>query len=323
MALAAGKSSYTPPKSIQAMEARMADLPRLWAEPDDEVLTDWTCSYAELQRRHADMLVPVPWGWSMALKQRLLRFGVPASLMPSDKTLDDWRELSNRRFAAQYLQQLLADAAMTPWRHRLVGDTCRYYGQVDSFFQDIATRTEGQQAAPLIIKSPWSSSGRGVVVTSEPAACRTRLEGYMRRQGGFVADRFYHKVLDCALEFCLTHEGEARFLGFSVFEADPHGHYLNHHVEPQPLLRSRITSALDFPEADAMLHALVDCHRTLLTTLLGGRYEGPLGIDLLVCEEEKKRRLHPCVEINLRMNMGIVALVQQQRHPDAPPHLLF
>lgn len=322
MALAAGKSSYTPPKSIQAMETRMAELPRLWAAPGDEVLTDWSGSYAALQQRHAAPLVPAPWGWSLALKQRLLRFGVPAVLMPSDERLREWRELSNRRFAAHYLQQVLAHAGLSSWQGRLVGSACRYYGQADSFFRDMPPRASEPPCA-YIFKSPWSSSGRGVVVTSEPAAVRPRLEGYVRRQGGFVADRFYHKVLDCALEFCLSGRGEARFLGFSVFEADCGGHYLNHYVEPQPQLRARITRSLGFPEAGAMLDALVSCHRALLSQLLGGRYEGPLGIDLLVCEEEGMRRLHPCVEINLRMNMGIVAIVQQRKHPDAQPHLLF
>ena len=36
-----------------------------------------------------------------------------------------------------------------------------------------------------------------------------------------------------------------------------------------------------------------------------GRYEGIVGIDMMVV---RGGLIHPCVEINLRMNMGVVAM---------------
>lgn len=46
-----------------------------------------------------------------------------------------------------------------------------------------------------------------------------------------------------------------------------------------------------------------------LSTLLHGDYTGCLGVDMMICrfDSEPCYRLHPCVEINLRMNMGVVA----------------
>ena len=40
-----------------------------------------------------------------------------------------------------------------------------------------------------------------------------------------------------------------------------------------------------------------------------GSYQGYWGIDMMVCRDSDAKHygLHPCVEVNLRMNMGVVA----------------
>jgi len=345
MALASGSQSYTPPVAIREMESRMAAFPKRWAEEGDEVLTDWGVSYAELQARHPDSpLTPVPWGWSLALKCRLLRWGVPSQLLPADETLAAWRELSNRKFATRYLQELIGSTRFEEYGDRLEGGACRFFTSAESFCREMGNTlcpiqhngltdtahpscdrgdSQATNRRKMIFKSPWSSSGRGVFVTNDPDSAKARIEGYARRQGGFVADIYYNKVLDCALEFSLDRDGQAAFLGYSVFEADRNGHYKNHYVEAQSALRSRIVSALGFPEAGKLLGTLVDYHRHTLQEKLGGRYCGPLGIDMMACEEGGKRTLHPCLEINLRMNMGIVAILLHRRNPQAPAHMLF
>jgi hypothetical protein len=40
-------------------------------------------------------------------------------------------------------------------------------------------------------------------------------------------------------------------------------------------------------------------------------YHGPVGIDMLKTADG---RIHPCIEINLRMNMGILALLLHERY---------
>jgi len=336
MALAAGTKSYTPPLPIQHMERKMASFPKLWAEEDDEVLTDWRIPYSQLQARHPNkLLVPTPWGWSPSIKYKLLRWGVPEPLLPSDTTLSEWRMLSNRRFAINYLQMLLASSNLQRWNSRLVGENCRYFSRTEDFYRSLQPASStvqkivSQPLPPLsesptyIFKSPWSSSGRGVFITNDFTKARIRLEGYVHHQGGFVVDSYYNKVLDGALEFFVDENGTARFLGYSVFLADYSGHYLNHYVESPSSLRQRLIDALNFPEAEELLNHLIAYHLHTLPLRLGQSYRGPLGIDMLVCEDGGVRKLHPCIEINLRMNMGIVALLQYQRNPLSAPHLLF
>ena len=46
-----------------------------------------------------------------------------------------------------------------------------------------------------------------------------------------------------------------------------------------------------------------------LGAIYAGHYQGPFGIDMMVVkgEETDRNLLHPCVEINLRRTMGMVA----------------
>ena len=50
--------------------------------------------------------------------------------------------------------------------------------------------------------------------------------------------------------------------------------------------------------------------QSLLSLRLAGKYQGPLGVDMMVVADEANNRfcLHPCVEINLRRTMGHVAI---------------
>lgn len=45
-----------------------------------------------------------------------------------------------------------------------------------------------------------------------------------------------------------------------------------------------------------------------LAEVIKGSYEGYLGVDMMICRTQNGGyAIHPCVEINLRMNMGVVA----------------
>lgn len=263
MALAANLRQYQPPCRIQRMEADLASLARFWDEG--------------------------PWGWSLATKARYLRQGVAESELPTDVWLQRHRALSSRAFACDYLSRLLR---MDDWGDCLVGKEMR-------FCENLPEEASGA----LIFKSPWSSSGRGLVVAPEGLTpeVRTRLEGFLRTQGGFLQDRFHtDKEQDFALEFWVHGLGDVEFLGYSLFLTAPSGVYAGNLLAPQPELR-RLTG-VDV----GLLDRLVSCHRHLLGQM---EYRGPVGIDMM---RLAGGRLHPVVEINLRRNMGILALTLQR-----------
>ena len=56
-----------------------------------------------------------------------------------------------------------------------------------------------------------------------------------------------------------------------------------------------------------------------LHVLLYNSYRGYLGVDMMVVQMDEGYAIHPCVEVNLRMNMGVVSRLLFDRYisPDA------
>ena len=275
MALAANVREYVPPKRIQQMENDLADLAHLW---DDT--------------RFAG-----PWGWSLATKRRYERMGIPPWELPTDEWIADVRRLSSREFACGYIRELLfvMDDERLLGHNMAFVDSTHIYNKYDSAILP---------SCPLIFKSPWSSSGRGVFVAKMlDEQTKTRLHGFVDTQGGFLVDRFYdNKTLDFAMEFFVNPDHTVEFLGYSVFHAATTGAYAYNLVESQEKL-------LRIIDVDALLlQRLISYHMAFLS---GIAYHGAVGVDMLKCADG---RIHPCIEINLRMNMGILSMLVQQRY---------
>ena len=268
MALAANLRQYTPPRHIQQMEADLASLARQW---DDG-----------------------PWGWSLATRQHYLRMGIDPADLPSEAWLAGHRSLSSRQFAVAYYRQLVAQLEPEWGPDTLLPCRARYVegSEADTLFASFGP-TEC-----AILKSPWSSSGRGNMVVRGMAdeSARRRILKTIREQGGIVVEPFYaDKALDFAMEFHVG-QGGTDFLGYSVFDADEMGHYRGNWVESQEQLLGRIA----LPQT--LLDRLVQYHCSALSQL---PYQGPVGIDMMRLADG---RVHPCVEINFRRTMGWLAL---------------
>jgi hypothetical protein len=164
------------------------------------------------------------------------------------------------------------------------------------------------------------------VATAFDAHTQKRLQGFLSSQGGFVVDKFYEdKVLDFAMEFFIHEDQAVEFLGYSVFATGEHGAYGYNYVESQEELLERIVDEDGVNGSNGInrrfLERLVDYHKahlSSLTSLVGtenaqrvGWYFGPVGIDMLKTADGS---VHPCLEMNFRMNMGILALLLHERY---------
>lgn len=325
LALASGMREYIAPKSIAEMEDSLSALPFWWAEEGDAVLvgsskearlceeffsshnkkilfTSDEEGYNALCRRTAHTFSPTPWGWSKATAERYRRFGVPQELLPKAEELDRIRNLSSREFAANYITDFLCSTNGEDWGETLVGEKMQFIRTLDNY--SIQERT--------IFKSPWSSSGRGIFAADslDAPSILQKLNGFIKRQGGFIADRFYDKRIDFALEYHITPEGETEFLGYSLFTAGTNGYYGYNIVALQEKLRAAIIAD---GCSEALLDHLIISHKNLLQKKLKGKYSGYIGVDMLSTIENGIYKIHPCLEINLRMNIGILAINVQQR----------
>lgn len=289
MALAANLKQYVPTRHIRQMESDLQSLSRLWDEG--------------------------PWGWSLAAKQHYLRMGIPESCLPGDAWLDEVRRLSSREFACRYYEELMhAFSAAGPVPEQdgvpvqLLPCRARFLRTMEE-----VERLEfpPPTCAEYIFKAPWSASGRGNYVTPVlDGETRRRIASILHRQGGIVAEPYYmHKLLDFALEFQISDAPSphaapvVKFLGYSLFETDRTGHYGGNLIAAQSDIRRRI------PLPEPLLQSLIRYHQARLSRL---PYRGPVGIDMMVLEAAPNASalfLHPLVEINFRMTMGLLAIL--------------
>ena len=339
MALASGLDNYTPPPMIQCMERELELLPVWWADDGDVVLVtdideavlfldevnarlheagkptrnicfaDWK---GRLTRKAVcwNELRPVPWGWNKTLARRFVRLGLNAKHVPSFESLDAMRELSNRRLAVEYIQHLLNGFKGDSLNGCVQVSNVRLLGEAMVFVTSMQLLVETAQSllpvGPIIFKAPWSSSGKGNYVVREMDESVLRwAKAVIMKQGGLCVDRFYNKRLDFAMEFSLSGDGSCAFLGYSLFNTDSLGRYEGNVVASQErILESIISSGAD----PMVLERLVSYHQRHLPLCLGRDYRGIVGVDMLLAEQDGMVCLHPCIEINLRMNMGVVAL---------------
>lgn len=158
-----------------------------------------------------------------------------------------------------------------------------------------------------LLKTPWSGSGKGLNWClhgfTKPVSnwCGRAL----KEQGCLIAEPIYNKVEDFALEFYSDGWGEVRFAGYSLFSTNDHGAYMGNLLASNEWIEERLSAR--FPKKE--LCSIRDFLCRELSALYGSVYTGYLGVDMMLCSSEYGDGclLHPCVEINMRMNMGVVA----------------
>ena len=302
MALADGKPGYTPPAQIQQIRRELWWLPQWWADDDDIV---WN---GEERLSLSDNTRILPWGWSPALRHQLQQAGVQESLLPSAERIEYIRQLSHRRTAVTLLQEL---REQLPLDGHFAGEStlCQSMEEVEETVS---------RYGEALLKSPWSSSGRGIIkATPDPSQgernhleepCHSPLpwkgrgRQFLRQQGSVVVERFLHKVADFALEFWLDGKGGVAYRGLSLFYTNERGAYLGNWVAPEEQKFQWLAQYIP-PQW------LMEIRKWWEERLSHFDYSGPVGIDMMLAQEG----VCPCIEVNWRMTMGLVScLVAEQ-----------
>ena len=322
IALASNLSNFTAPHAGRQLRDDLCFLPALWAKEGDVVWVDNVDYASKTWERVRSQLVPwggtkcsigwnnlfhrmeqsvpwggtntiTPWGWDRALRRELERKGVPPSVLPSDGDLSTIRTLSHRKTAAQLLPLLRIDGT--------VGEM--------SYCNTLEAVEEQLHRYPqLVLKAPWSSSGRGIRFIDGALSDHHRgwLRNLLLSQGGVMAEPYYEKVMDFGMEFESTEEG-IRYLGLSLFHTT-NGAYTGNIIATENSKREMISHYIPVDLIDTIKEKI--CYQPILQN-----YRGPFGVDMMIVRDSSpvstsnaSLLLHPCVEINLRRTMGHVAL---------------
>ena len=316
LALATGGINYVAPPFAVQMAHDLAVIPAFIAPPGSLLITDrdidseWleylnstfsldvhAIKRAEL--RHLTDYRIMPWGWCLDLHRRLIKWGASSSCLPSKDAIYHLRGLSHRRVSIIMhlrLQELLEETLCPiPIELATTDDAMAFAGQHRNCF----------------IKTPWSSSGRGIFhATNGPSRELAQwVNGAMKRQGSVMCEVALDKAMDFAVEF-RCHDGKTSPQGFSIFNTDSHSQYSYGTVAQTRILKEKITNL--YPEIDKVVDAVTQA----LDELVAPHYNGWLGVDMILFKvssqspsRPQKMGINPCIELNLRPTMGAITSV--------------
>jgi hypothetical protein len=320
MALADGGANYMPPRIIRRMAEDLAILPAWMAESGDAVVA--ASAYNDRFLREANgqfglgvsLVTPPelqevageyrlsPWGWSPALCLRLRKQGVQEELLPDSARLERLRLASHRQTAVNILASLKVDGTCGESRLLRSVEECR----------DFVNSGQGR-----LLKAPLSGSGKGLNWC--PETMTAGVEGWCRqvieRQGAVVGEPVYTKLADFAMEFLADGKGEPRFIGYSLFTTSRSGSYEGNLLMSDEEIEIRLAEMVAKRDTESQqaemaaresLHAIREALPPLLLREIGD-YEGYVGVDMMVCDVDGAALIHPCVEVNLRANMGVLS----------------
>lgn len=315
MALAHNDENYMAPAPIRQMEHDLALLPMWYALPGSAVLAPSAYNADYLKTMHQIFSLSVqlitepelpeyaeaqviPWGWNPAIRKRLLNGGIIEGNLPTAEQLVNYRRLSSREIARDILEVL--DIEAEEWVCGRSYDlplihSCKEF--VETF-------------KPCVLKAPWSGSGKGLNWCQ--GTFTKSIEGWcervLREQHLVMGEPFYNKVEDFAMEFYSDGQGEVLFVGYSLFTTNKTGAYNGNILMSSSAIEKRI-------EKYVSLGVLIRLRERMLTVLMekySASYTGYLGVDMMVCLLRDQYAIHPCVEINMRMNMGVVSCLFYQ-----------
>jgi len=325
-AIANGDKNWQPNKTLQKMEADLATLPMFFATNHDIVLVDempdvgFIKSMNELCFKIPDFVLKkelnnsksvlytsknrlIPWGWSPAAHQLFAPLKNSCAVGFRNSPVFNWsekhREISSRKFALDILFEI-AESLKKNW---IIGPDQVVNCNSPADIEIAVTKWE-----KIILKAPWSSSGRGLQpITKTPIHPKVweKINAVIREQGYIMAERLQKKVHDMAFIFEMK-EKRARFLGVSHFFTNNKGQYAGNWLNGLP--NNMSPEIADFIR-DCINELVSPMTHIIEKSILAELHEGIFGIDMLIFKDNLNRlRINPCLEINVRHTMGAISL---------------
>ncbi len=310
IALASGKACFTPPKNAAELH-RCGAMLLWWLGSDGDAVvvneTDYDSCVLfakEMSQRFdegpavtrfiAEESVPkyVPWGWSANALRQFQNIG-------GQFTQADFQRMERLRILSHRRSSIVLNSALADSR---IGD----FPPIPCEIRDRAALAGLlEKWGEVYVKAPWSSTGRGVVCSSEMSFDELwrRTEGTIRRQGSVLVEKAMNKVVDFAMLF-RSEAGVVDFAGYSLFFNGHGSAYGGNLLLTDNEIESRLAGYL----GTGLLNDVASVLRAELTDLVATDYSGNFGVDMMICDDGRGGyQLAPCVELNLRLTMGVVA----------------
>ncbi len=322
IAIANGTVSFMPNKTLQQFEHDLDILPLYFATADDYVLVHQIpeSSYLEYLQS-VGVELPIfkvfdeaindnafidmpkqslqPWGWSATMHHQLkeLKPSCSSSFLhqPNANWQSHHKNFYSRKKALEVLKDLITN------NDTLDFITSNQMGKVCVAVEEIELLLEQHQK--IVIKTPWSSSGRGLQVLRKNYLNQSIIQwinGSLSEQGYLMVEPLLDKVADFSLQYHINNKGDIQFLGNAYFTTNSNGQYAGNLLGETPAIIRENISAEKMEVLEKQVAIALD------NADFTNNYTGFLGVDCLLFNDHDSLKIHPCVEINLRYNMGIL-----------------
>ena len=318
------------------MESDLGTLQMFFSEPEDFILVDKLPS-SEFKKSLQQLNIKIPnfiltkkvsgnsefvnlkknrlfpWGWSPAMHKQLSLLKPNCSDDLKKSPVYNWQPESKNLYSKKFARGILKTLIME------YPDEC--FIPQDKIPEICTTQKEFEVCIKrwgrIMAKAPWSSSGRGlqpIVKSFIHQKVWAKLLGIVNEQGYAIVEPYLDKVFDLAFIFELK-KGKVIFRGTSNFTTDKKGQYIGNSLNGSPDDVDK--EVLDFVKTipQKVIQPLI---RTIESSDLDKYYEGFFGVDTLIYSDENGAfKINPCLEINVRQNMGLLSIhLEKLIHPD-------
>jgi hypothetical protein len=326
LAIANGSPYYTAPARLRKFEQELAYLPAWLGGENDQVLVqgEGDKSYCEqmgslgfklatpitLATAMADpawLNQPkgrlVPWGWSPAVYQLFQPLFPMFDNQFRQSAVGKWQTAHKHlysRLTAMTLLNTIRSGPIYDWLpdQSAVPVAC---DKLEAIYAQIAS------ADRAVVKTPWSSSGRGLLLFPNIDSKKKNeevLHGMLNQQGFVTVEPWRQKLMDLSYQF-QSKGGKITYMGRTIFETDQKGRYQRNFLDDRPEASIEVCNYLE-KWNDEVVSVL---GKALSSSGYATLYEGWIGVDAIIFKTAGgELKFQPMVEINGRYTMGAIAL---------------
>lgn len=333
MAVANNTNTYTPPAYLKQFENDLELLPVYLATSNDYLLVNQLPSVQYLQQlgkikpdlpkidtkinllklfKSSEITLSkiAPWGWSPPEHKYLEPFKQFCTTDFLSQPNSQWsikqKHLYSRENALQVLSNFISNCTFS---HQVIDSTL--LPQKINNYRQIHALTN--LWTHVVVKAPWSSSGRGIIILNKNKIHETYkqwIEGTIKKQGFVMCEPYLNKKYDLSYHFEVHAGKSVDFLGMASFITTNRGQYIGNYIHSlSPQLSAKEKAFLN---PDFLNNVAIQLQNSILSNPIFNSYSGVLGVDALVYDLNNTLQINPCLEINLRQNMGTVTLKLQK-----------
>lgn len=334
LAIINGTISYMPPTRLQLFEQDLSLLPSLLLKENDFIVSNkqpsqqfldiagilnipsfHTLHKYELRHINSQFNWIKPWSWSPHTHHLFKSIKEQCSIQfqesPNYAWISDHKNIFSRKTSVQLLLNLSTNTANTsiieiPQIPKVV-DNIIDLNKTIRFFNN-----------RIVIKAPWSSSGRGIYFYDSKSKLNIDwIKGILKRQGYLIVEPLLERLSDLSFQFNLNPDDSIDFLGNCVFINDNKGHFVGSYIESIPQDLMKYVNKQWFEEAIEEISTLLK--ESIQNLNIHKYYTGAMGVDCILFKTNKDEiKIHPCIEINLRYTMGFYTLsIRDKIHSEA------